>query len=62
MNGEKSDRTAAREARLAKTLRANLKRRKAQQRGRAEDAPSPAARLEPDTEGDSATNGENEER
>ena len=41
INGTKSRAKAAREARLREALRQNLKRRKAQARGRAQDEPEP---------------------
>jgi hypothetical protein len=44
----KESKTAARQARQAKALRANLGRRKAQQRGRGE-APAAASETEPET-------------
>jgi hypothetical protein len=40
-NGTKARAKAAREARLRAALRENLKRRKAQARGRAQDEPEP---------------------
>jgi hypothetical protein len=42
INGTKARAKAAREARLRAALRENLKRRKAQARGRANDEPEPA--------------------
>lgn len=43
MSGRNSEDAQAREARLAEALRANLRRRKAQSRGRREDASGPGA-------------------
>jgi hypothetical protein len=43
INATKSRANAAREARLREALRQNLKRRKAQARGRANDEPEPLA-------------------
>jgi hypothetical protein len=42
INGTKARAKAAREARLQAALRENLKRRKAQARGRANDEPEPS--------------------
>ena len=49
----KPDARTARECRLAEALRANLKRRKEQSRGRAEDAESKRSEQEPGRRGDS---------
>ena len=44
----KAEQQAARSARLSAALRENLKRRKAQARGRANEAPQPIAARAPD--------------
>ncbi len=50
---KKGEARAERERRLAEALRANLKRRKEQSRGRAEDAEPKKSEQEPGSRGDS---------